>query len=630
MIQRYSFSLIIALLASLFCLSIFSSTTYGQSSFSSSLGNASAATNNPFAQQAIISAAEEEEDEFLQVDQAYQLTISFSDNPNSNAIQSEFSIAPEYYLYHSTFATRLYDENGSSLETESSIPPGVDKFDTIFEEIRELHYDSITLSSQLKNNTTSDARFIQVDYQGCAEAGLCYPPQTRTFSLDPKAQKAILVGGLPSTNTATGISASLSQPNSLDAAFPSNSTISTNDSASLGLLTALILALAGGAILNLMPCVLPVLSIKAISLSKTVDQPHLRHLHGWAYLAGVVSCFLFVAIVLLSLRAAGEAIGWGFQLQSPSVVAALAYLFFFMALSLAGLFHIGSNWMGLGDKYTQSGTGLKSSFATGILAAIVASPCTAPFMGAALGWAITQPTISALSVFIALGVGMALPLTLLCHAPALLNKLPQPGQWMNRFKEFCAYPLIVTAIWLLWILGHQAGSDAVIMALLGAVSIAFAIWLWQSHSKLQKLFAITFVILGLVLGLNQNSVSTVKQTAIDSHWQHYSPEKLSQLRENGKPVFINLTADWCITCLANEKVALSSEVFINTLKENDITYLKGDWTNRNPEITALLSQFERNGVPLYLVYPKGTEGQPEVLPQLLTESSVLQALERAL
>ncbi|MFL0796075.1 MAG: protein-disulfide reductase DsbD [Cellvibrionaceae bacterium] len=573
---------------------------------------------------ALSTTGQDYDDEFLPVDDAYQLDIQL----NPQQAIATWSIAPEYYLYHHTFKGQLFNSNGETINADIQIPRGIEKFDEIFEEVRELHFQEISLTASFTEQPT----YLQVEYQGCAEAGLCYPPQTRNFQLDFTTNFAELIEELPVVVTTTSTvsnttSASSENTGSTDIAENTKTEISTAETPAVGVFSAIILAMLGGAILNLMPCVLPVLSIKAISLTKTVHQPHLRHLHGWAYFAGVVACFLAIAIALLSLRAAGEAIGWGFQLQSPSVVAALAYLFFIMALSLAGLFHIGSNWMGLGEKYTNN-KGLKSSFATGVLAAIVASPCTAPFMGAALGWAITQPSIIALAVFAALGAGMALPLTLLCHIPALLNKLPQPGGWMVRFKEFCAYPLLLTAVWLLWILGHQAGSDAVIVTLLGAVAIAFAIWLWQIHHALLKILAAGFVVIGLFIGINHQTLEADHSSQSSSTWEAYTPERLDELRNDNRPVFVNLTADWCITCLANEKVALSSSTFEAALQEKGITYLKGDWTNHNPEITKLLAQFNRNGVPLYLVYPSRAE-KPEVLPQLLTEERVLAALDRA-
>ncbi len=385
------------------------------------------------------------------------------------------------------------------------------------------------------------------------------------------------------------------------------------------------MAILGGAILNLMPCVFPVLSIKALSLANTSSDSELKT-NGWAYTAGAVFTFTLVAAIMLGLRASGSAIGWGFQLQSPILVSLLVYLFFIMGLALSGAIELGSGLSGLGQKLTE-GKGLKRSFFTGALACVVASPCTAPFMGSALGFAIGQSAPVALLVFAALGFGMALPFLLLCYWPSLAHKLPKPGLWMEKLKQFLAFPLYLTAIWLLWVLGRQAGSDAIAVVAIGLVLIYFSLWLCQ-HSRLPAALVITA---GLILVVTLPAVfisqEPARQTKQDA-WQAYSPDVLAKARTQGRPVFVNLTADWCITCLANEKLVLGTTATQKLFKDHDIITIKGDWTNYDEQITELLTQHNRSGVPLYLVYP-AHGGAPQLLPQILDSDTLETALSRA-
>lgn len=539
---------------------------------------------------------------FLEVDEAYQLALSLED-PAPQTLVGQWHIADGYYLYHKSLGVTLYNRQGQVLSATPQIPAGTEKFDTIFQEVRELHYQSVSVRTALEGLPEAPA-YVEVRYQGCAEAGLCYPPQNRYFRID----RALFtpIDTPPWQGTATPSAA---------------------QDESLGLALALLLAFVGGMILNLMPCVLPVLAIKVLSLSKAVHQPHLRHLHGWLYSAGVVSCFLVIAGLMLSLREGGRAIGWGFQLQSPMVIASLAYLFFFMALSLAGMFEIGSRWMGLGSQQS-SRHGLLNSFNTGLLATVVASPCTAPFMGVAIGWAVTQSSTDALLVFAALGLGMAFPFALLCHLPKLLDKLPKPGMWMQRFKELCAYPLFATSLYLLWVLGHQTDGDTLITFLAGVLLLSFALWLWQNPSFWLRSLAGAAVAGSLFLGVylpGQAPTAVAQPADSDAHiWRPYSPQLLQELRLKEQAVFINLTADWCITCLANEKVALSHESVQSAMARCDITYLKGDWTTFEPNITDLLARHRRNSVPLYLYYAPGKEAQ--ILPQILTPERVTEVI----
>ncbi len=403
--------------------------------------------------------------------------------------------------------------------------------------------------------------------------------------------------------------------------------LTTTDDFSIGL--AILLAFLGGVLLNLMPCVFPVLSLKAISIAESSAEPARARHDGLAYLMGSIAGFLILAIVLILLRATGSKLGWGFQLQSPTMIASLVYIMVALGLSLSGVFVLGSRLSGMGQSLTE-GHGKRAAFFTGLLACVVASPCTAPFMGPALGFALTQPFAMALLVFIALGVGLAFPIVLLGFVPALSRILPKPGAWMNTLKQILAWPLYLTAVWLLWVLMRQVDANQVALILVGIVLLcASLVWLgqkqFQSSSSIKNFAWIILLSTSLVpmYLLANSSTSIVAPT-----WQEFSAAKLVELRQQKKPVLVNMTAAWCITCLANERVALSSDRFKKQIRELDIEYLKGDWTRQDPAITTYLAQFGRSGVPLYVIYPKG-DGPAEVLPQLLTPNLVESALSRA-
>jgi thiol:disulfide interchange protein DsbD len=410
----------------------------------------------------------------------------------------------------------------------------------------------------------------------------------------------------------------------------------------LGLPLALGLALLGGLVLNLMPCVFPVLAIKALGLAGQGGRRlRERAIHGLAYTAGVLAFFLALGLLLLALRAGGAAVGWGFQLQSPLFVTLMAYLFVVLGLSLSGALTLGTGLMGIGAG--QGGAadrdGHLGAFATGALAALVAAPCTAPFMGAALGYAMAVPWPAALAIVLVLGLGMALPLLLLSVSPGLAQLLPRPGPWMETLKQALAFPMFATAAWLLWVLTVQAGPTGLAAALSGALLLAFALWL---HERLRfgrapwPRIGVGAAALGLAgaiwLGVGANlarapadaGTSAGRAPASALRAQPYSPARLEAARAAGRPVFVNMTAAWCITCLVNERVALSGTAVARAFDEHAVLYLKGDWTNRDPAITEYLAGFGRNGVPIYVFYP--AEGAPRVLPQVLTEAIVLERI----
>lgn len=407
----------------------------------------------------------------------------------------------------------------------------------------------------------------------------------------------------------------------------------------LGIVNAMALALAGGLLLNLMPCVLPVLSVKVLGLVRHADgHASVLRRHGLAYTAGVLASFALVAGTLLALRAGGRQLGWGFQLQSPVFVTLLVYVLFALALSLSGVIVIGGRFAGAGHALSQR-SGYAGSFFTGALATVAATPCTAPFMGVAVGYAVTQPWPAALLVFESLGLGLALPFLLLTLVPAWRGLLPWPGPWMERLQQLLAFPLYASAAWLVWVVSQQAGPTGVAAALAGAILIAFAAWLhrisraarapWRRAATVSVVaLAAGAVALGALAGTGPARSATPARAGTESPgWEPFSGKRLADLRREGRPVFVNVTAGWCLTCLVNERVALRSPAVADVFARKGVVLLKADWTTRDPAITTMLGSFRRNGVPLYVLYP-GAAGEPTVLPQILSEAIVIDAAEK--
>lgn len=395
-----------------------------------------------------------------------------------------------------------------------------------------------------------------------------------------------------------------------------------------GLLEALLFAFLGGLILNLMPCVLPILSMKALALAGKGGASQRDAFSGTlVYTLGVLLTFSALAVALIVLRAGGEAIGWGFQLQEPIAVGGFALLMVAVGLNLSGVFEVPG--IGAGGSLAAHG-GWIGSFFTGVLAVAVAAPCTAPFMGVAMGFALTQPAVSALAVFVALGLGFAAPFMLLGIVPATRRFLPKPGAWMETLRQVLAFAMYGTAIWLVWVLSQQAGSDGVLIALVAMLALAFAAWSIGKHQRgagciWNVLAAIAFIgALAALPMLRTVTVASPEQSGPVAH-EAYTPERLAALRAQSRGVFVNATAAWCITCLVNEKVALSTPGVTDAFKQHNIAYLKADWTNRDPTITALLQSYGRSGVPLYLYFAPGAR-DAVVLPQILTEGIVTDTL----
>ncbi len=405
------------------------------------------------------------------------------------------------------------------------------------------------------------------------------------------------------------------------------------------ILVPLVFAFLGGMILNLMPCVLPVLSIKVLSLVQAAGDGQRASLsHSLLYTAGILVSFWSLAGLLLALRGAGEALGWGFQLQSPLFVLAMAGVFFLLGLSLLGVFEVGTSWMGVGAGAAGRG-GAFGTFTSGILAVVVATPCTAPFMGSALGYALTQPAHLSLLIFTALGLGLALPYVVLASSPALLKFVPRPGAWMETLKQAFGFLLLATVVWLAWVLGNQSGPQAIAVLMSVLLLLAIASWIWGRWGALSRsegsrraarvagalllLAAATWGARGVTL------FGATPSNAADSEtWVRYDEGELSRLVAQGTPVLLDFTADWCLSCKVNEQVALGSEAVLERVREQGVVLMKADWTLRSAEITRALSNFGRSSVPLYVLYSGHGVDRYVTLPEILTPGIVLEALDQ--
>ncbi len=384
-----------------------------------------------------------------------------------------------------------------------------------------------------------------------------------------------------------------------------------------GLVAALLLALLGGLILNLMPCVLPVLAIKVLGFANAPSQ-RARVAGGVAYSAGVVLSFVALGGLMLALRAGGEALGWGFQLQSPIVVAALALLFTLIALNLLGVFEL-ANVLPSSVATLQVKNPQVDAFLSGVLAVAIASPCTAPFMGASLGYALGLPAWQALAVFAALGIGMASPYLAASLVPAVANLLPRPGAWMDVFKKFMAFPMLATVVWLLWVMGQQSGMDGAAALLALLLCVAMIAWALSLSGRSRTIVAIISVTIGVGLtwAIGPNVFKIQESTPIQAAgWQAWEPGKTEQLLSQNKPVFVDFTAAWCVTCQYNKKTTLADAAVLQDFTSKKVQLLRADWTRRDPAITQALTQLGRSGVPVYVLYKPGSA--PVVMSEILS------------
>lgn len=609
----------------------------------------------------------------LPAEQAFGVTATVQD---ARHVRVQFDVAPGYYLYRdkTAFAIEAEGMQTGRAEWPEARPYHDEHFGTV-----SVFFDPVAARVPLRRDTgAATAATLTVEFQGCQDGGICYPLMTRQLGLslpaaeplpassatplpakagddataapspdestDPEAPPADARN--PDVDADAGVDATGDAVSRTPTPRPVASPLPAGASADsvparhtrLNLATALLLALGGGLILNLMPCVLPVLSLKALSLASTAGSPGATRRSALWYTTGVVISFAALGALALALREAGLALGWGFQLQQPLVVAALGLLMFGLGLSLSGVWHVGGAWTGMGHGLTTR-QGPMGDFFTGVLAVVVATPCTAPFMGAALAWAFTAETLTALLVFVALGLGLALPFLLIGFVPALARRLPRPGAWMETLKQLLAFPLYLTAAWLVWVLAKQRGADAVGLWLVAATLAAFAAWAWSRHrsgGRAWGLVAAGLALFALAWPLARiHALPRPDRTPGMDTGTHqalaavaYSEQRLADLRAAGRPVFVNMTADWCVTCKANEKAVFAGDGFRDALDAADAVYMVGDWTDVDPGITAFLQRYEAVGVPLYVVFP-ANGGEGRVLPTVLTPDIAREALEDA-
>ena len=581
----------------------------------------------------------------LPEDQAFAFeAIAF----DGNQLLLRFTPARGYYVYRDRTSMALEGAQGVSLQAPRW-PKGKAHRDEHFGDV-VVYFDQAEVPVPLKRHRADAVTAtLRVTFQGCQTDGICYPPMTRRVKLaipsgtvtpasTPDMPAPATVAPLPTATTPvddaapdTTTSAASLAPD-VERTRPPEEVLARNPRGTSSLLVALARALIGGLILNLMPCVLPILSLKALSLAESGREGGDARRRALWYTAGVLVSFVAVGALAIALRAAGQALGWGFQLQQPWVVGLLAYVMFAVGLSLSGVFAIGHRLAGTGHGLA-SRRGPVGDFFTGVLAVVVASPCTAPFMGVALAYAFTAPTPLALLVFAVLGLGLALPFLLIGFVPALASRLPRPGAWMDTLKQVLAFPMYLTAVWLLWVLGKQRGIDAVGLALVGLVLLALGLWWFQrarfAPAPLQRALALALAVSALVplAMLHRLPAETAAAPTTEGH-AAYSAERLAALRAEGRIVFVDMTADWCVTCKANEKAVLNTPAFRELLATHDAVMLTGDWTNVDPAITAFLEAHGAVGVPLYVLYPRGG-GAGEVLPTVLTQDGMRRAFERA-
>jgi thiol:disulfide interchange protein DsbD len=463
------------------------------------------------------------------------------------------------------------------------------------------------------------------------EMKLADPPLKDVKSV---AGVAVAASGWPGTDGRRALEVSAPVVASLGAVTGAIAAVQpVGDSVGGSIIAALVFAFVGGLILNLMPCVFPVLGIKMMGFVKHAHG-HARamRLQGAAFAAGVLLSFVALAGLMLALRAGGAQLGWGFQLQSPVVVSLLACLFFVLALNLSGLFEWGAFAQSMTSNVTARGR-YADAFLSGVLATVVATPCTAPFMGAAVGFTMSQTAGLALAVFLMLGVGMALPVFAMSLFPALLRRLPKPGAWMETFKQVLAFPLYATSAWLAWVLGAQVGNDAVFALLLGLVLIALGAWMYGrwAHAgfRWQPALAVLLGALGIFVAWPNAAPEEARAGAMapDASWDAWSPEKVRAYVAQGRPVFVDFTAAWCVTCQVNKRVALHDVAVAKAFSDRNVARLVADWTRQDAVITEALASLGRNAVPVYALYLPG-EDAPHLLPEVLTPAIVLGEIEK--
>ncbi|WP_297832087.1 protein-disulfide reductase DsbD [Thermomonas sp.] len=626
------------------------------------VGFGRSAGGNPFA---ALGGAGAAQDGPLPPEQAFTSEVIALDG---NTLLLRLTPARGYYIYRDKLSARLDAGTGlsASLPPPARLPKATPYRDEHFGNVA-VYFDQVEIRLPVaRANPRAASGTLTVGLQGCQDNGICYPPMTRQLAVSlpagvigggndgsgsaaqndslpaslpaaaPAAIPAAPDAGTAATVVATSVQPApevFAAPDPLPQAMPERT--APPQQRVPGLALALLLALAGGLILNLMPCVLPVLSLKALAVAQSGENAARARHHALAYTAGVLLSMLALGALALALRRAGLALGWGFQLQQPLVLALLALVMFGLGLNLSGLWQANVAVGGRGAALLGR-SGASGDFFTGVLAVVLATPCTAPYMGAALTYAFIGPAVGALLVFLMLGLGLALPFLLIGFVPALARRLPKPGAWMDTLKQFLAFPLYATAAWLVWVLARLRGADAVGLWMIAAIGLALAAWAWtRSRSGGARAWQPVAVLVLLALGWplarlhalpRPQAVATAQEG--DLATVSWSPQALADLRAQGRPIFVNVTADWCVTCKANERTVFAGSAFRDALRDADATYMVGDYTDVDPALTAYLQAHRAVGVPLYVVYPRGG-GEGEILPTLLTPGTVTAALSRA-
>ncbi|MHC1479439.1 protein-disulfide reductase DsbD family protein [Frateuria aurantia] len=550
--------------------------------------------------------------DLLPVTQAYQLS---ADTSTPGMVRLHWKIAPGYYLYRGQmrFTTspevRLGDIHLA--DGKRSMDPYLGPVET--------YHDSTDATVSYTLAAGDDAAELTVRYQGCHEVDpkLCYPPHSERIKLPPGPRVAQAVAG----------------PSDSDAISSGPVPKSSGGSGSvtgIGFWLALLLAVAGGTVLNLMPCVLPVVLLKLGGLLESGADLQQGRRHATWYSLGVIASFTVLGLLVIGLRRAGSQVGWGMQLQQPWLLGVLACMMFGMGLAMTGWVQLGGRWGRVGDDLARR-RGISGDFFTGVLAVVVASPCTAPMMGSALAYALVAPLLQAVAIFVGLGVGLALPYVILSWTPGLLRWLPRPGRWMDTLKQLLAFPMYLSVVWLVWVLARQRGADAVALALLAMTSVAFSVWLWSRSAGWQRWRSLLWLPLALCIGLPLLALARLTPAAGSGSpvvvEVAYDAGQLERLVSAGTPVFVDMTADWCITCKANEHVVLDAPAFRQLMRQSGAVYMKGDWTDVDPAISRFLQRYHSPGVPLYVVFgPNQREGL--VLPTVLTQSVVAAAIRK--
>lgn len=557
----------------------------------------------------------------LPADQAFRFEALAKDG---KTLLLRWTMPKDYYLYRDKTEIKVTSPAGVTAG-EPDWPSGTAHHDEHFGDTI-VYFDQVEVPVPLTGADPSKKVELDIAYQGCLENGICYPVMTRHLTAD-LASGAVTIGSAGETAPA---GAAKAEPAEV-APTPPPADLMPGGAEKVGFIAAIGLALLGGLILNLMPCVLPVLSLKAITVLESGESPAAARKHALWYTAGVMLAFAVLGLVVVGIRAAGHGLQWGAQFQQPVIVGVLVYVMLAIGLSMSGVFEVGGSLGNVGSGLA-SRSGPTGDFFTGVLAVVVASPCTAPFMGSAIAFAFAAPLYVAFLIFIALGLGLALPFLLMGFVPAVARMLPRPGRWMETLKQALAFPMYLTAVWLLWVLTKQRGADAAALVLAGGVLLAMALWWYgrsRGGSRLSWVFT-TVLAIGAAAALwTVHGLPATTNTAVATDGSvPYSPEKLAELRAAGTPVLVDMTADWCITCKANERAVLDTDTFRDLLKKTGTVYMKGDWTDVNATIAAFLEQYHSVGVPLYVVYPKGG-GEGKKLSTVLTQDNVRQALEAA-